>query len=135
MEKMIESAHTLSPDPYCVFELITPRIQTMRVILVDNLIADANQYSDVARRELEFHPEKWVRLERAIAMMAMANIENNVRKLVCDPVIRTVHLSELNDQLILEFDPDAIVLSGTLRDFDLYSPALIENFNGFIKKN
>jgi len=65
--------------------------------------------------------------------MAMGNIESNVRKLIRQPEIRTVHLSQLNEQTVRDFDPDAIVLSGTLRDFDLYAPELIESFNQFIK--
>src|SRR5215211_6138916 len=121
-------------DRYCFFEPITPRIQTMRVLLVDNLIADENQYSEAAHREPGFHAGKWVRLERMIAGMAMNNIENNVRKLIRQPDIHTIHLSQLNEQTVREFDPDAIVLSGTLRDFDLYSPEMIEGFNQFIRK-
>ena len=130
---MIEKRETWS-DRYCVFEVIRPRIQTMRVMLVDNLIADESQYSDIARRERDFHAGRWVRLERMIASMAIGNIENNVRNLVVAPEVRVVHLSQLNDALVHEFDPDAIVLSGTLRDFDLYDQALIEGFNQFIKK-
>jgi GMP synthase-like glutamine amidotransferase len=130
---MIEKRETWS-DRYCVFEVIRPRIQTMRVILVDNLIADESQYSDIARRQEGFHAGGWVRLERMIASMAMGNIENNVRNLVVAPEVRIVHLSQLNDALVREFDPDAIVLSGTLRDFDLYDQALIEGFNQFIKE-
>lgn len=106
----------------------------MRVLLVDNLIADEAQYSDVARREPGFHAGKWVRLERMIAGMAMNNIENNVRKLIRQPDVSTVHLSELNETTVREFDPDAIVLSGTLRDFDLYSEDMVENFNHFIRQ-
>lgn len=121
-------------DRYCIYESIKPRIGTMRVILVDNLIADENQYADLARLEPDFQAGKWVRLERMIASLAMNNIESNVRKLVLEPDIRTVHLSELNENLVQEFDPDAIVLSGTLRDFDYYSTELIENFNRFIKQ-
>jgi len=120
-------------DRYCVYEVITPRIETMRVILVDNLIADESHFSDVAQHEPGFHAGKWVRLERMIASMAMANIESNVRMLVRQPDVRIVHLSELGDELIREFDPDAIVLSGTYRDFDLYADNLIENFGAFIK--
>lgn len=120
-------------DRYCVYEVITPRIQTMRVILVDNLIADESHFSDVAQQEPGFHAGKWVRLERMIASMAMANIESNVRMLVRQPDVRIVHLSDLGDELIAEYDPDAIVLSGTYRDFDLYADNLIENFNSFIK--
>ncbi|MDX2029759.1 MAG: gamma-glutamyl-gamma-aminobutyrate hydrolase family protein [Blastocatellia bacterium] len=124
----------ISSDPHCVYEPILPRVQTMRVILVDNLIAEESQYSEVAHREPDFHAGKWVRLERMIASMAMGNIENNVRKLIRDPEIRIVHLSELNEETVAAFDPDAIVLSGSLRDFDLYAPALIEGFNQFIRK-
>ncbi len=119
---------------YCLFEIIKPRIQTMRVLLVDNLIADEAQYSEVARRQPDFHAGKWVRLERMIAGMAMSNIENNVRKLIRQPEVRTVHLSELNETTVTGFDPDAIVLSGTLRDFDLYSEEMIEGFNRFIRR-
>lgn len=121
-------------DRYCVFELIKPRIRTMRVALIDSLVADERQYSAVAQREPGFDAGKWVRLERMIAGLAMGNIESNVRKLVREPDVRTVHLAELNDELVRAFDPDAIVLSGTLRDFDLYAPELLENFNRFIKQ-
>lgn len=121
-------------DRYCVFEIIKPRVRAMRVLLVDNLVADESQYSDIARREPDFHAGKWVRLERMIAGMAMGNIETNIRKLIRQPEVRTVHLSELNDATVREFDPDAIVLSGTLRDFDLYAPEMIEDFNRFIRQ-
>ncbi len=119
---------------YCLFEIIKPRIQTMRVLLVDNLIADETQYSEVARQQPDFHAGKWVRLERMIAGMAMSNIENNVRKLIRHPEVRTVHLSQLNERAVDDFDPDAIVLSGTLRDFDLYSEEMVEGFNRFIRR-
>lgn len=121
-------------DLHCVFEIIKPRISAMRVMLVDNLVSDEDQYSEVARREPDFHAGKWVRLERMIAGMAMGNIESNVRKLIREPEIRTVQLSELNEQTVREFDPDAIVLSGTLRDFDFYAPEIIEGFNQFIRQ-
>lgn len=130
----MEQSPEKSTDRYCPFEIITPHIQTMRVMLVDNLVGDETQYSEVARHEPGFHAGKWVRLERMIAGMAMSNIENNVRKLIRQPDVRIVHLSQLNDQTVREFDPDAIVLSGTLRDFDFYSPELIEQFNQFIRK-
>jgi GMP synthase (glutamine-hydrolysing) len=121
-------------ERYCAFELIIPRIQTMRVVLVDNLVAAEDQYSEAARREPDFHSGRWVRLERMIASLAIRNIESNIRKLVHEPEIRYLHLSELNEGVVGEFDPDAIVLSGTLRDFDLYAPRLIENFNRFINR-
>jgi len=130
----MEQSPEKSSDRYCPFEPITPRIRTMRVLLVDNLIATEEQYSETAHRQPDFHAGKWVRLERMIAGMAMGNIENNVRKLIRAPEILTVHLSRLNEATVREFDPDAIVLSGTLRDFDLYAPELIEGFNQFIRQ-
>lgn len=130
----MNARHETWSDRYCAYEVIRPRVLTMRVILVDNLIADESQYSDLARRQSDFHAGRWVRLERMIASMAMSNIENNVRNLVIAPEVRVVHLSQLNDALVREFDPDGIVLSGTLRDFDLYDTALIAGFNQFIRK-
>ncbi|MFN0111639.1 MAG: type 1 glutamine amidotransferase [Blastocatellia bacterium] len=134
MQQSPEQNGEQSDGSYCLFEIIKPRIQTMRVLLVDNLIADEAQYSEVARRQPDFHAGKWVRLERMIAGMAMANIENNVRKLIRQPEVRTVHLSELNETTVEDFDADAIVLSGTLRDFDLYSEEMVEGFNRFIRR-
>lgn len=119
---------------FCAYELIRPRIEKMRVILVDCLIKQDADFSDVARDEPDFHAGRWLRQERYIASLAMANIETNVRRLVRDPEVRVVHLSELNQALVDEFDPEAIVLSGTFRDFDLYSDSLIESFNEFIRQ-
>lgn len=130
MELEIESAG----NRYCVYELIRPRIDEMRVVLVDNLLKGEEDFSEAAYREPDFHSGRWLRLERFIASLAMANIEANVRKLICRPEVRTLHLGELNEAAIREFDPDAIVLGGTLRDFDLYHPRLIENFNHFIRQ-
>ncbi|QQS48403.1 MAG: gamma-glutamyl-gamma-aminobutyrate hydrolase family protein [Acidobacteriota bacterium] len=131
----IEPGNETWSDRYCLYEVITPRIEYMRVILVDNLIADESQFSEIAKREPGYHAGKWVRLERMIASMAMANIENNVRMLVRRPDVRLIHLSDLNDEVVREFDPDAILLSGTYRDFDIYAPSLIESFNHFIHRN
>lgn len=118
--------------PYCVYEPITPRIQSMRVLLIDNLLGDASHLSEAASREPDFDAEKWVALERKIAGMAMFNIESNVRRLIAAPEINTIHLADLNRENVARFAPDAIVLSGTLRDFDLYAPRLIDGFNQFI---
>lgn len=117
---------------FCVYELIRPRIETMRIVLVDSLIKHETDFSEVAYGEPDFNAAKWLRQERFIASLAMANIENNVRRLIQRPEVRVVHLSDLNQALIDGWEPDAIVLSGTLRDFDLYNPDLIERFNRFI---
>jgi len=44
----------------------------------------------------------------------------------------TVHLSELA-RATKDFEPDAIVMSGTFSDFDYYNPQHLENFERFIK--
>jgi len=100
---------------------------------VDNLLKHESDLSEVARGEPDFDAGRWLRQERMIAALAMANIENNIHKLVRQPGVRTAHLSELGAELVQEFDPDAIVLSGTLRDFDLYHPELIERANRFLR--
>lgn len=131
----MEQKQAIIANSYCVFEPITPRIEAMRVVVVDDLIKCEEDFSEVARREPDFDAARWLRYERHVASLALANIESNIRKLVKQPEIRAVHLSELSAELIQEFDPDAIVLSGTLRDFDYYAPQLIEGFNHFIKEN
>ncbi len=117
---------------YCIYEPIRPRIASARVLLVDNLVADEGQYSTEASRQPGFNAARWVRLERFVASLALTNIEKNIRVLVHQPEIITLHLADLDQEVVASFDPDAIVLSGTLRDFDLYHPALIERFNRFI---
>ncbi len=129
-----EPIHGLASNRYCLFELILPRIRTMRVLLVNNLISDEAQYSDTARQQKDFNAKRWADLERKISGMALANIAGNVQRLVQQPDVRTIHLSELNDATVAAFDPDAIVLSGTLRDFDFYHPDLLAGFNQFIQR-
>jgi len=120
---------------YCVYEPIRPRIDAMRVILVDDLIKREEDFSTVARVEPGFNSKRWIQQERHIAGLAMANIEGNVRRLIRRPEIDVVHFGELTESLIAELNPDAIVLSGTLRDFDFYDSEQIEGFNRFIKSN
>jgi GMP synthase-like glutamine amidotransferase len=69
--------------------------------------------------------------ERQIAELALQNIASNVQRLVKQPEARIVHVSEL--ATAEEFRPDAIVLSGTLRDFDYYNPEILANFSEFIR--
>jgi GMP synthase-like glutamine amidotransferase len=67
-----------------------------------------------------------------IAGMAMENILNNVARLVRNPATEVTHVANLASAA-REFAPDAIVLSGTLRDFDFYRPEIIERFGDFIR--
>ena len=133
------SAHTLLEQTpltvhknYCVYEPIVPEIRAIRVLTVDSLVSEEAQYSDVARSAPDFDATKWVKLERKIAGMALANIESNIERLVVNPTIRRVHFTELNHQLTKDFNAEAIILSGTLRDFDFYEAHLFEPLNEFL---
>lgn len=123
----------LASERYCIFEPILPRIQSMRVLIVNNLIQEEEQYSADAQQVPDFNAKRWVELERKIAGLALANIEGNIRKFVREPELKMLHLSELNHANVAAFDPDAIVLSGTLRDFDFYQASLLTGFNEFIR--
>ena len=123
----------LASNRYCVFEPILPRIQSMRVLVVNNLINEEAQYSSVAHQAADFNAKRWVELERKIAGFALANIAGNIQKLVRAPEIHTIQLAQLDDATVKAFEPDAIVLSGTLRDFDFYDEALLTRFSEFIQ--
>lgn len=118
---------------YCLYEPIVPEIRAIRVLTVDSLVGAEEQYSDVARSAPDFDTAKWLKLERKIAGMALGNIESNIERLVVNPTIKRVHFSELSHELTDEFQAEAIILSGTLRDFDFYQAELFDRFNEFIR--
>ena len=118
--------------PFCAYESIEPRIDRMRVLIVDNLLRNEGDLSEVAYREWGDEVKLQLRREREIAALALENIVSNVARLVKEPVTQVVPLSELA-QSESAFRPDAIVLSGTLRDFDFYKPEILENFATFIR--
>jgi GMP synthase-like glutamine amidotransferase len=64
--------------------------------------------------------------------MAIENILNNVSRLVKRPTTEVAHLAEIADAA-KRFTPDAIVLSGTLRDFDYYKQSILDDFAQFIR--
>lgn len=118
--------------PFCRYEPIEKKIETIRVLIVDNLLRDENDLSDIAWQEWgKVQAGIEVRRERHIAGMAMDNIKRNVERLVRRPVMEIVHLSE-TAEAAARFQPDAIVLSGTLRDFDYYQSKMLEDFAAFI---
>lgn len=117
---------------FCRYERIEKRIEHIRVLVVDDLLRDQNDLSDMAREEWGASAKTHVARERQIATMAMDNILNNIKRLVRNPETTTAHLSELADAAA-SYRPDAIVLSGTLRDFDYYNPAILESFRRFAR--
>jgi GMP synthase-like glutamine amidotransferase len=118
---------------FCRYEPIEKRIEAARVLVIDDLLRDERDITDVARqdwgRDLKLHLNR----ERLVAGLALENILNNVSRLVKKPVTRVAHLSEIA-AAASGFRPDAIVLSGTLQDFDYYNPELIESFSRFIRE-
>jgi len=117
---------------FCRYEPIEKSIDAVRVLIVDNLLRDERDISDVARAEWGKEVSAHLKRERQIAEMALQNIASNIQRLVKEPATRVVHVSGLA-AVAEEFRPDAIVLSGTLRDFDYYKPEILSDFSEFIR--
>jgi GMP synthase-like glutamine amidotransferase len=118
---------------FCRFESIEKRIEEIRVLVVDDLLRDERDLSDVARSDWGKTMGTHLKRERQIAGMAIENIVSNIERLVQRPTTRVIHLSELAPAAA-EFKPDAIVLGGTLRDFDYYDQHLLDGFTAFIRQ-
>ena len=117
---------------FCRYESIEKTIEEARVLIVDNLLRDEGDLSEVARADWGKDAAIHLRRERQIAELALQNIVTNVKRLVKQPQTQTAHVSALADA-VEEFRPDAIVLSGTLRDFDYYNPDILAGFSDFIR--
>ena len=118
---------------FCRYEPIHQRVEQARVLVVDNLLRDEKDLSPVAKREWGEAVGSQLKRERLIAGMAIENILNNVSRLVKEPQTEVVHVSQIAEAAA-RFKPDAIVLSGTLRDFDFYQQSILESFAAFIRK-
>jgi GMP synthase (glutamine-hydrolysing) len=118
---------------YCRYQPIEKRIEEARVLVIDNLLRNEGDLSEVAFKEWGESVARNLQRERTIAALALDNITHNIERLVQRPEMRVVHLSEIA-HAAAEFQPDAIVLSGTLTDFDYYHPSIIENFSEFIRQ-
>jgi GMP synthase (glutamine-hydrolysing) len=117
---------------FCRYEPVEQRIAKARVLVIDNLLRDERDLSDVARTEWGSALVAEMKRERLIAGMAVENILANIARLVKDAETRVAHVSEITEAAA-EFMPDAIVLSGTLRDFDYYVQSILDNFGSFIR--
>ncbi|HSD46779.1 MAG TPA: gamma-glutamyl-gamma-aminobutyrate hydrolase family protein, partial [Pyrinomonadaceae bacterium] len=118
---------------FCRYEPIAQRIEKARVLVIDNLLRDERDVSEVARKEWGNSVAVELKRERLIAGMAIENILSNISRLVKDPETYVAHVSELAEAAA-EFQPQAIVLSGTLRDFDYYNESILEDFGRFIRE-
>src|ERR671916_1899637 len=102
---------------FCRYEPIEKRIETARVLVVNDLLRYESDVSDLARKEWNGTLQSRLKLENKISAMACENIMKNVWRLVKKPKTLLVHLSEVSEAAEA-FRPDAIVMSGTLTDFD-----------------
>ncbi|MEZ5426150.1 MAG: hypothetical protein R2747_07795 [Pyrinomonadaceae bacterium] len=118
--------------PFCRYEPIEKKIDHAKVLIMNNLLRYESDASALARSEWNGSMENKLRFERKISAMACDNIAQNVIRLVKQPKTLTVHLSEVSGAAE-SFNPDAIVMSGTLSDFDYYNPEHLARFESFIK--
>ncbi|MDQ3712879.1 MAG: hypothetical protein M3388_11775 [Acidobacteriota bacterium] len=118
---------------FCRYEPIEKRIEHAKVLIVNDLLRYDDDLSDLARSEWNGTRESKLKFERKISGMACDNIAKNVLRLVQNPKTLTVHLSEVGEAAA-SFNPDAIVMSGTLSDFDYYNPKQLKKFERFIKQ-
>jgi GMP synthase (glutamine-hydrolysing) len=117
---------------FCRYEPVAQRIDEARVLVIDSLLRDETDLSEVARDEWGPQLAAELRRERLIAGMAVENILNNISRLVKHPTSEVGHVSEIAEAAE-QFQPDAIVVSGTLRDFDYYQQSIIDSFGRFIR--
>jgi GMP synthase-like glutamine amidotransferase len=137
-EESLAEAGAALPFPhnqqtFCRYEPIEKQIDEVRVLVVDNLLRDEDDLSDIARSDWGNAAALEIKRERKIAGMAIENILGNIERLVKRPTAQVAPLASIS-LAAQQFKPDAIVLSGTLRDFDYYNPAVIETFSDFIRK-
>jgi len=138
MTQNLNTPTTALPFPFnqqnfCRYEPVSQSIDEARVLVIDNLLRDERDLSSVARAEWGETLAAEMRRERLIAGMAVENILNNISRLVKSPTTEVAHLSEVATAA-KSFAPDAIVLSGTLRDFDYYDQSILDEFGQFIRE-
>ena len=81
--------------PFCRYESIEKTIERERVLVVDNLLRDENDLSEIAIAELGKNVKAQLKIERHIASLALHNIVTNIERLVKEPVTKIAHISEL----------------------------------------
>src|SRR5947209_11180996 len=119
--------------PFCHYEPVEKRIRTIRTLVVNDLLRDGTDLSNLAREEWGDTVASKLERERYISSLAVENILGNINRLVEEPETRVVHLSEVADA-VAEFRPRAVVLSGTLTDFDYYDPDMLRRFARWVER-
>ncbi|GIU81504.1 MAG: hypothetical protein D6687_08245 [Acidobacteria bacterium] len=136
-KKKVQENSEFLPFPFnkrnfCYYEPIEKRIDAARVLVVNCLLRYESDLSELAKAEWGDDIPTKLRLENKISSMACDNIAKNVIRLVRQPKFLTVHLSEI-EEAEKDFRPDAIVMSGTLSDFDYYNPEHLEKAMDFLR--
>ena len=80
---------------FCRYEPVEQRIDAARVLVLDSLLRNEDDLSDIARQDWGAMLAAQMRRERLIAGMAIENILNNVSRLVKDPTSEVAHISEV----------------------------------------
>ena len=125
------------PFPYnkqafCKFEPVVRSIPHAKVLIVNSLLRYETDLSDLALAEWRSNLDSKLRFENKVSSLACNNIAQNVNRLVQNHKTMTVHVSEIA-QAVRDFEPDAIVMSGTYSDFDYYNPEHMRSFSDFIQ--
>lgn len=131
-KKELELPFPYNNQNFCRYEPIEKKIEHAKVLIMNNCLRYESDLSETAFKEWGSAVESKLRFENKISAMACDNIANNVIRLVKQPKFLTVHLSEVAEAAET-FKPDAIVMSGTLTDFDYYNPAHLEKAAQFIR--
>src|SRR2546423_11906317 len=76
---------------FCRYEPIEKRIETARVLIIDDLLRDERDISETAVKEWGRHLKTNLQYERKIAGLALNNIRNNVSRLVREPEMLVAH--------------------------------------------
>jgi len=118
-------------QPFCDYEPIPKRIPSIRVLVVNCLLQDERDLSQLAREEWRASAASKLERERHISGLAVENILGNIRRLVEHPEPLVARLAEAVEK-VEEFRPQAVVLSGTLSDFDYYDPEMLRRFGAWV---
>src|ERR1700759_3862640 len=79
---------------YCLYEPFEKHIESIRVLVVNDLLRDEADISELARDEWGATAPAKLGRERYISALAVENIVSNITRLVREPVTRIAHLSE-----------------------------------------
>lgn len=118
---------------FCLYEPIEKKIEFARVLIVNSLLRYESDLSPLAFTDWKETVDAKLKFENKVSGLACNNIAQNILRLVKQPKVLTVHLSEVAEAAAA-FKPDAIVMSGTFADFDYYAKAHLDKFGEFIRK-